>query len=70
LLTRLDREDGLRPSADADSVSEFMDEFVQAATAPVPARRLSSMAEVLEMLVCAEEELTHQRPSRSRKSIS
>ncbi|SCF28774.1 Serine/threonine protein kinase [Micromonospora purpureochromogenes] len=58
LMTRLAKENGLRPSADADSVSEFMDELVQAATAPVPARRLATVAEVLDLLVCVEEELT------------
>jgi serine/threonine protein kinase len=58
LLTRLATENGLRPSADADSVSEFMDELVQAATAPVPAQRLASVAELLEMVACVEEELT------------
>lgn len=58
LLTRLASEDGLRPSSSVDSVSEFMDELVQAATAPVPARRLSSVAELLEMLALVEEELT------------
>jgi len=58
LLTRLASENGLRPSAAADSVSEFMDELVQAATAPVPSQRLASVADVLDMLVCVEEELT------------
>lgn len=58
LLNRLATDNGLRPSADADSVSEFMDELVQAATAPVPAQRLASVAELLDMLVCVEEELT------------
>ncbi|WP_431904542.1 BREX system serine/threonine kinase PglW [Micromonospora carbonacea] len=58
LLTRLASDDGLRPSSSADSISEFMDELVQAATAPVPARRLSSVAELLEMLTLVEEELT------------
>ncbi|MEU6021347.1 BREX system serine/threonine kinase PglW [Micromonospora sp. NPDC047134] len=58
LLTRLTSDDGLRPSSSADSISEFMDELVQAATAPVPTRRLSSVAELLEMLTLVEEELT------------
>ncbi|MEU8128728.1 BREX system serine/threonine kinase PglW [Micromonospora sp. NPDC049049] len=58
LLARLASDDGLRPSSSADSISEFMDELVQASTAPVPARRLSSVAELLEMLTLAEEELT------------
>ncbi|MFY1689799.1 BREX system serine/threonine kinase PglW [Plantactinospora sp. WMMB782] len=58
LLARLAKEDGLRPSSTVDSVSEFMDELVQAATAPVPARRLASVAELLEMLQLVEEEFT------------
>ncbi|GAB3156797.1 BREX system serine/threonine kinase PglW [Micromonospora sonneratiae] len=58
LLARLAKEDGLRPSSIVDSVSEFMDELVQAATTPVPARRLSSVAELLEMLQLVEEEFT------------
>lgn len=58
LLGRLAQEDGLRPSATADSVSEFMDELVQAATAPVPARRLATVAEFLEMLELVEDEIT------------
>lgn len=58
LLARLAKEDGLRPSSAVDSVSEFMDELVQAATTPVPARRLSSVAELLEMLQLVEEEYT------------
>jgi serine/threonine protein kinase len=61
LLTRLSHEDGLRPSSASDSASEFMDELVQAATSPVPARRLSSVAEFLELLESVEDELT--RPS-------
>ena len=58
LLTRLAQDNGLRPSAVADSVSQFMDELVQAATAPVPAQRLTTVAEFLEMLEAVEEELT------------
>jgi serine/threonine protein kinase len=58
LLTRLAQDNGLRPSAVADSVSQFMDELVQAATAPVPAQRLTTVAEFLEMLAPVEEELT------------
>jgi serine/threonine protein kinase len=58
LLTRLGNDNGLRPSSATDSVSEFMDELVQAATAPVPASRLSSVAEFLEMLELVEDELT------------
>ncbi|MEV0132597.1 BREX system serine/threonine kinase PglW [Dactylosporangium sp. NPDC050688] len=58
LLARLASDNGLRPSADADSVSEFMDEVVQAATAPQPAQRLATVAEFLEMLELVEDELT------------
>lgn len=58
LLTRLATEGGLRPSSSADSISEFMDELVQAATAPTPVHRLASVAELLEMLTLVEEELT------------
>ncbi len=58
LLARLDQENGLRPSSVADSVSEFMDELVQAATAPVPAQRLTTVADFLEMLEAVEDELT------------
>jgi serine/threonine protein kinase len=58
LLARLATENGLRPSAAVDSVSEFMDELVQAATAPVPSQRLSSVADFVELLDGAEEELT------------
>lgn len=58
LLTRLASEDGLRPSSSTDSISEFTDELVQAATAPTPVRRLASVAELVEMLTLVEEELT------------
>jgi serine/threonine protein kinase len=58
LLTRLAQDNGLRPSSVADSVSQFMDELVQAATAPLPAQRLTTVAEFLDMLVSVEEELT------------
>ncbi|MET8140193.1 BREX system serine/threonine kinase PglW [Sphaerisporangium sp. NPDC005288] len=58
LLARLSKENGLRPSTVADSVTEFMDELVQAATAPVPTQRLTSVAEFLEMLELVEEEAT------------
>jgi serine/threonine protein kinase len=61
LLTRLAQENGLRPSSVADSVSQFMDELVQAATAPVPVQRLTTVAELLEMLVPVEEELAAPR---------
>jgi serine/threonine protein kinase len=58
LLGRLAQENGLRPSATADSVSEFMDELVQAGTAPVPGQRLATVAEFLELLEAVEEEIT------------
>lgn len=62
LLGRLSRENGLRPSATTDSVSEFMDELVQAATAPAPAQRLATVAEFLELLESVEEEITAPPP--------
>ncbi|MEV0754541.1 BREX system serine/threonine kinase PglW [Streptosporangium sp. NPDC050280] len=58
LLARLSKENGLRPSTVADSVTGFMDELVQAATAPVPVQRLTSVAEFLEMLEVVEDEAT------------
>lgn len=58
LLSRLAQDNGLRPSASADSVSEFMDELVQAATAPVPTARLATVAEFLELLETVEDEIT------------
>jgi serine/threonine protein kinase len=58
LLARLARDNGLRASSVADALSEFADELVQAATAPVPAQRLTTVAEFLEMLELVEEELT------------
>jgi serine/threonine protein kinase len=63
LLTRLARENGLRPSSVSDSVSQFADELIQAATAPLPAQRLTTVAEFLEMLEVVEEELTAPQPS-------
>ncbi|MEU8404314.1 BREX system serine/threonine kinase PglW [Nonomuraea sp. NPDC048892] len=58
LLARLSKENGLRPSTVADSVTEFMDELVQAATAPVPTQRLTTVAEFIEMLELVEDEAT------------
>ncbi|WP_405088317.1 BREX system serine/threonine kinase PglW [Microbispora sp. NBC_01389] len=58
LFTRLSKENGLRPSTVADSITEFMDEMVQAATAPVPTQRLATVAEFLEMLELVEDEAT------------
>ena len=63
LLTRLAQENGLRPSSVADSVSQFADELVQAATAPLPSHRLTTVAEFLEMLELVEEEVTAPSPS-------
>jgi serine/threonine protein kinase len=49
LLSRLSKEPGgLRPSSVADSISEYMDEMVQAATAPNPAQRDSSVDQFLD----------------------
>ncbi|WP_203872166.1 BREX system serine/threonine kinase PglW, partial [Planomonospora parontospora] len=58
LFARLSKENGLRASTVADSITEFMDEMVQAATAPVPSQRLTTVAEFLEMLEAVEEEAT------------
>jgi serine/threonine protein kinase len=69
LLTRLASENGLRPSAAVDSVSEFMDELVQAATAPVPVQRLSGVADLLEMLEAVEEELTAPPPAEPAAQV-
>lgn len=58
LVSRLATDNGLRPSASADSVSEFMDEVVQAATAPQPSQRIATAEEFLELLWTVEEEVT------------
>lgn len=68
LLARLSREDGLRPSTVDDSMTEFMDELVQAATAPEPARRLTGVAEFLEMLEAVEAEATATGPVHPARS--
>ncbi|MGW4422179.1 BREX-2 system phosphatase PglZ [Streptosporangium sp. NPDC004631] len=68
LLARLSREDGLRPSTADDSMTEFMDELVQAATVPEPARRLTGVAEFLEMLEAVEAEATATRPVHPARS--
>ncbi|MGN9804761.1 BREX system serine/threonine kinase PglW [Micromonospora sp. L32] len=62
LLTRLARDNGLRASAIADGIIEFADELIQAATAPVPTQRLTTVAEFVEMLQVVEEELTAPPP--------
>jgi serine/threonine protein kinase len=58
LVNRLTTDNGLRPSASADSVSEFMDEVVQAATAPQPSQRIATAEEFLELLETVEDEVT------------
>ncbi|GAA1651174.1 BREX system serine/threonine kinase PglW [Catellatospora bangladeshensis] len=63
LLARLAQENGLRPSSVADSVSEFADELVQAATAPLPTQRLTTVADFIEMLEVIEDELTAPPPA-------
>jgi len=63
LLARLARDNGLRAASVADSISAFADELVQAATAPVPGQRLTTVAEFLEMLEVIEDELTAPPPS-------
>lgn len=65
LLARLARDNGLRPSAVTDSISPFADELVQAATAPLPAQRLTTVAEFVEMLDLLEDELTAPPPPPS-----
>ncbi|MFV2102960.1 BREX system serine/threonine kinase PglW [Micromonospora sp. LOL_024] len=63
LLTRLARDNGLRASAIADAISTFADEMIQAATAPVPTQRLTTVAEFVEMLQVVEDELTTPAPA-------
>ncbi|MER5216318.1 BREX system serine/threonine kinase PglW [Streptomyces sp. NPDC002838] len=58
LLARVSQDNGLRPSAVAEAVTPWMDELIQAATAPVPNQRLSSVAEFLELLTEVEDDLT------------
>ena len=58
LLSRLEADEGLRPSALVDGLSEDIDELVQAATAYQPPRRLATADEFLEMLELVEETLT------------
>lgn len=58
LLARLAKENGLRASAVTDTASQFADELIQAATAPVPTQRLTTVAEFVEMLEVVEDELT------------
>ncbi|MFD6752493.1 BREX system serine/threonine kinase PglW [Micromonospora gifhornensis] len=63
LLTRLARDNGLRASAIAETISTFADEMIQAATAPVPTQRLTTVAEFIEMLQEVEDELTAPPPA-------
>ena len=58
LRARWEVEEGLRPSAVVDGLSEDIDELVQAATAYEPGRRLASVDEFLEMLELVEDGLT------------
>ncbi|MEU2614516.1 BREX system serine/threonine kinase PglW [Micromonospora sp. NPDC007271] len=62
LLARIARDNGLRPSAVADGITEFADELIQAATAPVPTQRLTTVSEFVEMLEEVENELTAPPP--------
>ncbi|WFE99611.1 BREX system serine/threonine kinase PglW [Micromonospora sp. WMMD964] len=62
LLARLARDNGLRATAVTDGISEFADELIQAATAPVPAQRLTTVADFVEMLQLVEDELTSPPP--------
>lgn len=63
LLTRLARDNGLRAASIADAISTFADEMIQAATAPVPIQRLTTVAEFVEMLQEVEDELTAPPPT-------
>ncbi|MFC0505709.1 BREX system serine/threonine kinase PglW [Micromonospora costi] len=63
LLARIARDNGLRPSSVADGITEFADELIQAATAPVPAQRLTTVSEFVEMLEEVENELTAPPPT-------
>ncbi|MEV5764741.1 BREX system serine/threonine kinase PglW [Micromonospora sp. NPDC052213] len=63
LLSRLARDNGLRATAVADGISLFADELIQAATAPVPTQRLTTVAEFVEMLQVVEDELTAPPPA-------
>ncbi|MEV6813503.1 BREX system serine/threonine kinase PglW [Micromonospora sp. NPDC051296] len=63
LLSRIARDNGLRPSSVADGITEFADELIQAATAPIPAQRLTTVADFVEMLQVVEEELTAPPPA-------
>ncbi|MFG2052846.1 BREX system serine/threonine kinase PglW [Micromonospora sp. NPDC048930] len=63
LLSRIARDNGLRPSSVTDGISEFADELIQAATAPVPAQRLTTVADFVEMLEEVENELTAPPPA-------
>ena len=65
LLARLARDNGLRASAVADGISEFADELIQAATAPIPAQRLTTVADFVEMLEEVENELTAPQSTTS-----
>ncbi|MGW0434925.1 BREX system serine/threonine kinase PglW [Micromonospora sp. NPDC003197] len=62
LLGRLAKENGLRAAAVADSVSEFADELIHEATAPIPGQRLTTVAHFLELLTELEDELTAPPP--------
>ncbi|HEX6968759.1 MAG TPA: BREX system serine/threonine kinase PglW [Micromonosporaceae bacterium] len=63
LLSRLATENGLCPSSVVDSMSQFADELVQRATAPLPTERLTSVAEFLGLLELVEDELTAPPPA-------
>ncbi|MFJ3724960.1 BREX system serine/threonine kinase PglW [Streptomyces sp. NPDC090045] len=63
LMARFEAGEGLRPSAVADGLSEYIDELVQAATAYKASVRLPSVDDFLEMLEVVEESLTEPSPS-------
>ncbi|WP_371612043.1 BREX system serine/threonine kinase PglW [Streptomyces clavifer] len=58
LLARMEAGEGLRPSSLVDGLSEDIDDLVQAATAYLVERRLSTVDEFLEMLELVEDTLT------------
>ncbi|MBO2437300.1 BREX system serine/threonine kinase PglW [Actinomadura nitritigenes] len=58
VLARLEKGDGLRPSAIVDGLFEDIDLLVQAATAYRPDRRLATVDEFLELLESVEDVLT------------
>ncbi|MFK0194893.1 BREX system serine/threonine kinase PglW [Kitasatospora sp. NPDC090308] len=69
LVARLEAGEGLRPSAVVDGLSEDIDDLVQASTAYLPAQRLASVDEFLEMLEFVEESLTAPPPAEGAQPL-